>query len=368
MFFIIFFKYLLIVTSLFISKIIPYAGFFPYGERLNHYNLPTLISRLGSFDGIHYLINAQEGYHTYEQAFFPLFPFLIRILNPIFFRNTFITGLIISNLSFIGSIFLIKKILEELKVNKKTQLWIIVFLVSYPFSFYFNVIYTESLFLFLFTLTFYFYYIKKNTFNYLISSIFLSLTRLIGVFFFIVPIFSYIKNKDKKYLFHSLIPFIGLSIYMIFLKITTNDPLKFLSSQPAFGANRSSKLILPIQTIYRYIKIFLTSSINYQYMIALTEFIVFIITLFILSLLTIKYLKKKNFLLLSIIIFSFANLIIPSLTGTLSSIPRYSIFSFSLYYYLALIKSNKIKIIILLTFILLHTLFFSLFLQGYFVA
>ncbi|MCX6732101.1 MAG: hypothetical protein NTV98_01000 [Candidatus Roizmanbacteria bacterium] len=73
---------LLIAFGAFLAqKIVPYMGFFPYKEILIDYHLPSWISAFASFDGVHYLLIARQGYSQWEQAFFPLYPLFIRILT-----------------------------------------------------------------------------------------------------------------------------------------------------------------------------------------------------------------------------------------------------------------------------------------------
>src|SRR3989344_4233726 len=88
---------------------IPYLGFFPYKEVATQYNLPKLFTALANFDGVHYLLIAKNGYAQYQQAFFPLYPLLIRWLSSLFLNNHLVTGLLISNLSFLVGLFIFKK-------------------------------------------------------------------------------------------------------------------------------------------------------------------------------------------------------------------------------------------------------------------
>ena len=91
------FDFLVIFFS---QKIIPYLGFFPYSDQLPGFNLPSWVSALANFDGLHYISIARDGYAQYEQAFFPLYPLTIKFLAPLFSNNQLLTGLIISNVSF----------------------------------------------------------------------------------------------------------------------------------------------------------------------------------------------------------------------------------------------------------------------------
>jgi hypothetical protein len=49
---------------------------YPYKDFVDQYNLPILFQPLANFDGAQYLIIAADKYFTYQQAYFPLYPFL----------------------------------------------------------------------------------------------------------------------------------------------------------------------------------------------------------------------------------------------------------------------------------------------------
>lgn len=351
----------------FASYFIPYLGFFPYKEILNSFHLPQLITKLANFDGVHYLLIAKNGYSQFEQAFFPLYPLLIRWLSPIFFNNLLLTALMISNFSFLLGIYFF---IQYLKLEKINQYYLVIlFLILFPTSFFFGTVYTEGLFLLFCVLTLFFLK-RKQFFLAAICSFFTSLTRLIGVFLIVPIFFNLIKNKKLKPVSYLVLlsPLIGLFIYAFYLWQTTGDPFFFVNSQPAFGANRSAQIIFLPQVYWRYLKIFLTANFNFQYFISLAEFSLFNFVLIVLILDLRKRYLEKNFSLFGLNIFSLINLIIPSLTGTFSSIPRYILLSLSFFIYLGEIK-NRLKLIIIgLTFLLFHIIFLSFFIQGYFIA
>ena len=376
--------------------LIPYLGFFPYKDVLLQSNLPDWIYKLASFDGAHYILIARQGYMQYEQAFFPLYPLLIRFLSLI--NNPLLTGLIISNSCFLIGLYYCYQYLKLLfPNNQQRHILVLVLLLLFPTSFFFGAVYTEGLFFMLVILVI--YSLKKN--NYGLVSIFAilaSLTRLVGVFL-IIPIglhlfnqfinhqpskkINWLKLFDLKSLLTLLSPVIGLALYCFYLFITTGDLLFFLSSQPAFGANRSSHVIFLPQVIYRYIKIFITATPDSRYFVSVIEFGFFWFVLVVLLLDLFKHLNinfhsiksLKNFKiiivnydLLGLNLFSLANLLLPTLTGTLSSVPRYLLLSISMFIYLSQVNNKTIKTLILIGFFLLHILLLGLFSQGYFIA
>lgn len=357
---------------------------FPYANTvLMPTNLPSWIWGFGNFDGVHYLRIAQNGYDAqFSQAFFPLYPLTIRELNLIpknanldtriyVDPSYFFTGLLLSNIFFLLSLFLFYK-LVSLDFNKKTALGSLILLLLYPTSFYFGSIYSESLFLLLVLGTF--FAIRKNKFILAgVLGALASVTRVFGLL--LVPVFLAeiclkVKNKEinlnssdltKAILGILLTPF-GALFYMLFLRLNFNDPLYFLTSQPSFGAERSSySLILLPQVVFRYIKIFTTVPITSQ--LFFNAFLEFGITLAACICLILFYKRMR----VSYLIFTLGCLILPTLTGTLSSMPRYSLMFFSLlpFIYLSAGKYNKLLMVI---FVILGIILTSLFVRGYWVA
>ncbi|OGK20315.1 hypothetical protein A3C23_02800 [Candidatus Roizmanbacteria bacterium RIFCSPHIGHO2_02_FULL_37_13b] len=342
--------------------LLPYKGFFPYKELLNVYNLPIFIKAFANFDGLHYISIAQSGYYQYQQAFFPLYPIIIRVVAIFVGKNYLISGLLISNLSFLLACIVMYKLLHLLKYQNVP--WFILLLFLFPSSFYFSTVYTESFFLLLFLLVIYLH-LKKKYWISAIFSFFCVLTRLIGLFtlIFYLPF----KKKQSSIVWLIIFPIFGLIIYMIYLFLTVQDPLFFLNSQPIFGAHRSTSLIFLPQVYYRYLKIFITANKDNAYFTALIEFFIFNFVFFIL-ILDFKKRYKTNIELTLLNIFSLVNLILPTLTGTFSSIPRYAVMSLSIFFYLGELKNRSIKIIIAVLFFCLQVIMLSLFIQGYFIG
>jgi len=365
------------------AKLIPYLGFFPYGEILPGYHLPEWVSKLANFDGVHYLLIAQQGYMQYEQAYFPLYPLLINILNPLFLKNTLLTSLVISNVSFLIGLIILSRVLSDY-LKKNQRFWLYAFLLSFPTSFFFGAVYTEGLFFLFLTLVIY-GLSKKNYWLVIVGAFFASLTRLIGVFLIIPIIFHFVNNLrfksphfDAKRVgfkkFHListiLAPIFGLLTYMTYLWTTVKDPLFFFNSQPIFGAQRTTNLILLPQVYWRYFKIFFTAQWDFRYLVSMFEFVIFtfIFIVLIIDLINLIQNSRKDYFLVGLNLFSVANLILPTLTGTFSSIPRYALFSISAFLFLAKLNRNSVKIIIILFFLIMHILLLSFFAQGYFVS
>jgi hypothetical protein len=222
---------------------------------------------------------------------------------------------------------------------------------------------------------------KKHYWQAAIGFFFLSLTRLIGVFVFVPILFHFFwqLKKEKKRLKELinwqnivllLSPFLGLFSYMFYLWQTTGDWLFFFHAQPFFGASRSTKLIFLPQVYWRYLKIFLSASVNFQYFVSLIEFIIFNLVLVVIIFDLFKNLnaEKKNFSYIGLILFSLVNLILPTLTGTFSSIPRYALLSPTFFVYLSQIKNKRLLFLLSIAFFIFYCLLFGFFIQGYFIS
>lgn len=375
----------LFVVAFFACLILPVFGNrFPYMDTvLIPTNLPPWIWGFGNFDGVHYLRIAQNGYNAqFSQAFFPLYPLLISIFN--FFPKDikidtrifvdpsyFLTGFILSNLFFLFALVLFYKLIK-IDFNQKIAFSSLILLLVFPTSFYFGAIYTESLFLFLVVGALYF--LRKN--NYLaagIFGVFASATRIFGLLLipvFLIEIYTRFKKKElnikdknitKLFIGILLTPF-GTLLYMLFLKLNFDNPLYFLTSQPLFGAERTvGNLIFLPQVIYRYIKIFITVPANSQ--LFFNAFLEFSFTAIILIYLLLFY-KKIRF---SYLVFTLGCLIIPTLTGTFSSMPRYSLMSFLLLPLIVQQTKSLYKILVCF-FVIIGVILTSFFIRGYWIA
>lgn len=363
--------------------IVNFGNRFPYADRvLTVTHLPSWIWGFGNFDGVHYLRIAQNGYSAdFSQAFFPLYPLLIRFLN--FFPKDhlldlrlftdpsyFYTAMVLSAVFFIGALYFTYELFTE-NHGKKIAQTSIFLLLSFPTAFYFGTVYSESLLLLLTVLTFWF--TKKDKF--LLAGFFAALasaTKIQGVLLFVflaVELWEKYKNNLSrpkghftKDLLGILISPLGLIFYMLYLKNTTGNLLYFLSSQPVFGAGRSSlPLILLPQVIYRYLKIFLTVKI--ASLSFFNAFLEFFITMALIVVLIMAFRKMK----FSYWVFSALVVVLPTLTGTFSSMPRYALMSFMLFPFLAVKFGKNIKPIII-TLAFLQIILLSMFIRGYWVS
>lgn len=376
--------YKFLITAFLIWRISLFAT-----AKIGEWFIPQRTGFLGpspwaNFDGVHYLSIAQNGYLRYQEAFFPLYPLLVRFLaKTVFFDNYLLAGLFISHLSFFAALVIFYK-LVRLEFNEKVAKVGVVGFLVFPTSFFFGSLYTESLFLLLILASF--YAAKKE--KWLWVGIFgglASATRLVGIFLLPALLWQWWQSKLKMKietlrlrsgqdlkmtiqqfsnpLWLFLIP-VGLISYTAYLKNFVGDSLAFIHAQPAFGAQRTGgEIILLPQVYWRYLKIlFNVSFSNYDLWIALLEFF-----LFNFALLSLWWVWRKR-INASYLIFSLLALLGPTLTGTLSSLPRYMLVLFPIFILYGLIENRGFRATMLIFSFLLLAVLTILFTRGFFVA
>jgi hypothetical protein len=176
-----------------------------------------------------------------------------------------------------------------------------------------------------------------------------------------------IKNNPLLSLFSTPMLYIaplGLLSYMLYLQLFFGDALYFWHAQPVFGAERmGNSIILLPQVFFRYAKIFISNPVSSEsFWIPMLEFAS---TLFAITALVWAHIRKVR---LSYIIFSWFAIIVPTLTGTLSSMPRYVLVGLPIYIFLSSLKSTSAKSIIAAFFIILLSIVTVLFTAGHWVA
>lgn len=317
---------------------------------------PYIWSR-ANFDGVHYVSIARRGYGHLQEAFFPFYSELIAVVKT-FTVNYVLAGIVISSLSFLAVLYLFKMLLkaygENITVIDNTLLWLVVF----PTSFYFVSVYSESLFM-LFVLLAFWSAQKKRWLFAGLAAAFASYTRLVGIFLVPALLYDYYNQEvvrgmkervetvtaDFKqrlkpgYWLHFAISrarhfknmtYIGLGVsgllkYMLFLQRKTGDALRFVHVQAEFGANRTpGEFVMLYQVIWRYIKmIFTVDPQSFMYFNLWLEFLIALLFLFLIFYGWVKYEIRNGWMVFAALAF-----LLPTVTGTFSSMPRYALVCF----------------------------------------
>lgn len=385
----------LFLIAIFAGKLLSYQPSFPYSkELLLPSGLPDWLYSWANFDGVHYLTIIMRGYGAADliQAFFPVFPISVLSLTRIFGLGLSTANLVLVSLifnlvfSFISSWFLYK--LVRIDFDQQAAKLSVIFLLLFPTSFFLGAMYSESLFLSLILMSFYF--ARKQ--RWLIASIIaglVSATRVVGVL--IVPALilelylqrknsAFLKKSDFENFVNNLIGFLrenikiiltiivlgssGLIAYCLYLLQEFDDPFYFYTVQSAFGSGRSSSVILYPQVVWRSLKIvFTTASFDWRYFTSLVEMISGIGG-FLTLLVSAKTVRS------SYVFFSITAFLIPTLTGTFSSLPRYLLVSFALFIWLGVFTQKRKSLQIPLAVVsgIVLCIATALFIRGYWVA
>jgi len=239
-----------------------YSRIFFYGSafvlaKILHLNFSLTIFRF--WDAGWYLSIINDGYmgetistgpetDRANWAFFPVLPFLVRILAVVIRVDVLWIAYFVSNLSLlIGLYFLYKYLTRE--YSTKVARITLIFIAFSPVNVYLTTLYTESLF-FALLMAMIFYTREHKWIVAGIVGAFLTGTRNTGIFMIAIYIFEFVRSSDwrsstserHKFLTGLLIFPLGLVAFMIHLRIVTGDPLAFYRIQSEWGGPQVSHL------------------------------------------------------------------------------------------------------------------------------
>ncbi len=337
-------------------SLLTFKASFPYiDQHLIASTFPQWFWHWGNFDGVHYLDLATHGYHAQGlHVFFPMYPIIVSGLEKVI-GNYFLAGFIVSHAAIVLAALLFYKFLKT-SYSESVAKWAIVLLFAFPTSFFFGSLYTESLFFLLIVLS-----ISTTGYVSAVVNFFAGLTRLVGVFLSLGSLWP--KTKWKYF----LISISGLIVLLLYSWYFYFSPLLIISDQANFQNARAttlSGLVTPFQVVFRYLKIFTTANpTHYDYLLAVLEFLAFGLGTVVLALLTWKRRFKAEWLA-----FGWLSLLLPTLSGTFSSMPRYLLIVFPLFIAFGQLKNRWLKLTILALSTMLLSVLTMLFVRGYFVS
>lgn len=315
-----------------------------------------LFKNLANWDGGHYLTIAQFGYQQkYQYAFFPLYPLVINQVAKIT-GNYLTAALLISALSsFLTTHFLFKLIVADFSKNIAKK--VIIYLLFFPTSFYLITAYSEGFFLLLIILSFYFF--KKNI---LLTTVFVSLataTRVTGLALaaaLIIQVIISSKKFNKNFVI--LLCPLGFLVYCVYLYKVTGDPFYFMAAE---SQNWQRNIVFPGYGFWNTLQILArTEYLAYN----LNNFLDLLFAVFGLGM----GLRAFRFLPLHYAVYGFLSILIPLLTSTLMSFPRFLLPVFPIFILMALSKNKYLIFFYQFVSVLLLAAFAILFINGFWVA
>jgi len=129
--------------------------FFSFAPAFHNNNLEAAWwESLMRWDAGHYVNIAVNGYNylpdgkMYNVGFFPLYPLLIKVIVNLLGVSPAIVGLVLSNVSFLLALLLLRRYTEKYHPDADPDL-VILLMAFHPFGVFFSSVYNESLFLLL---------------------------------------------------------------------------------------------------------------------------------------------------------------------------------------------------------------------------
>jgi hypothetical protein len=204
------------------------------------------------WDGEHYVALAAGGYlqppdHV-SPAFFPLYPLLMRSFaelfgGPLSLGALSLWGVLISLLALPFALYFIYQIAQH-QWGEQTAKRTILALCFFPTAFFFNAVYTESLFLALSAGSIWAVRVRKDLLLGCALAAFATATRNVGVFLVVPLAYEWLKNvRDYRWrgAYLALAPS-GLAVYAAYLWLRSGNPLLFYTEQQRWGREATDPL------------------------------------------------------------------------------------------------------------------------------
>lgn len=232
--------------------ICPLSAFLP-AETGRLYSTHRLLDIWGRWDTGWYMSIVTNGYRASDNlatvqsnvAFFPLYPYLVRLgllLIPNRLESSGVilfTGVVISNLCFLFALTLIYRLVAHLGYGERTARRAVLYLTIFPVSFIFSSFYTESVFLVLAALVF--YLLEKRRWQAACCVVGLaSAARLPGILLAAPLAWAYMERlkwriRDiRSSCLWLLVTPVGLLAFMARLYRLSGDPLAFIHNHAAW--------------------------------------------------------------------------------------------------------------------------------------
>jgi hypothetical protein len=210
---------------------------YPRRAEVFHGVLGHVLNPWAHWDGVWFIKIAVNGYagNDGSVAFFPLFPLLLRWTGVLFGNNLVVTGIVVSTAFYLVAMALLYRLVAA-DFSPRIAWWTVIFLSIFPTSFFFQAVYSESLFLMLSLLCF--RWSRQGRWKLAgLAGLLATLTRSTGVLLVIpMALFYYrqrgwsLRRTDAGIASLLMIPE-GLMVWMAYLSLGFHRPLLFAQVQ-----------------------------------------------------------------------------------------------------------------------------------------
>ncbi len=328
--------------------------------------IDRVVDAFSRWDAWHYTRIALSGYPAADAsrtAFFPLFPTLTRIVAEFQGRTDrpglFVAAIIVANVCLVGATMLLAALvrLDLTPDDARRSTW---YLLAFPTSLFLSAGYSESLFLLL-TLGVILAVRGDHWLWAAALGALAAITRPVGLVICLpVAVELFLAwRAGAPWRWRPVVavvaPFVGIGAWMLFLQLTFHDALAFLHAQK--GWDRS--LVLPWDTFLQFFQGHLSLESGLH---SLTD-LGFTLVGIALTILAWRWLRP------SYAVYALALLVVPLLTGSLLSMPRFVLVIFPIYLVMAILgRRPAVHDTLLVVGMGIGAVFMVLYAQWYWVA
>jgi len=353
-----------IYTRILIISLITIVGSFIYAyvAYVLHRDIypNSLISIWNTWDTQHYIKIAMHGYSNTIIAernllvvFLPLFPLMIKIFSFVF-QNYLLSGLIVSNLFYVVSVYYLYK-LVSLDYKEDDALKSVIYFSVFPSAYFLHAAYTESLFIALTVASFYYARNDKWAISGILGML-SAMTRVTGILILPVLLIEYLhqKNFKKENIKYDImwifVISLGFLVYLIINFITYDNPFKFMEIQKDHWG---MKLSFPLKGFLHAYSSIGHDSANYMLNQGWMQMFFAILGL---ALTVYSFFRLR----LSYSLYCSINWLVFTSTSFWISVPRFTLTLFPIFIVLALLGRRKeINYAIIFISLLLYSLYLS---------
>jgi len=211
---------------------------------------PGFLDYWAHWDGGWYAAIARQGYfNKASTSFFPLYPLLVRFADYLPGGTAF-WGVVVSTACLLATLYFLYEIAEGLFDTDVARASTLAF-AFFPAAFFFNAVYSESVFLAATTGTIWALRVRRHFLLACLFAYFAMAARNVGIFL-LVPLLYELVFKRRARIWEGALGIAGslggLVAYMLYLAKGLNDPLYFAVAQREVWGRR---LTDPIHTLHK---------------------------------------------------------------------------------------------------------------------
>jgi hypothetical protein len=340
----------------------PIYSFATYSGNIHGPTMPSSIEKFFvTWDAQSYLFISQYGYikGLRVDAFFPLWPFVIRLFSYVTGGNILVSSLILSNACSVAALFGLHRFVSR-QYDSQLADRTIMLMLAFPGAIFLSFPYSESLFLLFCVLMF----LQLSSHKYInagILAFFAAMTRPLGVLLIAPMLVHIVKSKKFSALPSCLFPILGYGCYLAIMYLFTGNAFEGFAAQHYFFDNASVSKILNVVGLFEALRMPVHAHGLFDSAIDRAFF-----GLFCMSLWAIWRRDKTMF------VFAFLMGVVPPLTVSMASFTRYVLIAFPMFLVIAKLfvgeSRTNLFFLVLIALFGIQILFLILHMNFYWVA